>query len=140
MNYSNLTIAIETLEGLTNEEFFFGDTIKTFDEENNLDHVCDVIGWTPIMFPELVKWFTVLEGTFLKYHTVRFKDSLDKSLTHKDIGEKLFGISEEEVVGLFTPNAQYRLPFETKQLSVGAPKEDVIELLKKFVEYKLSEG
>lgn len=83
------------------------------------------IGWTPTVFPKLVKWVPESKGTFLigSHET-----------SYAGVAEKLFGIPISVAIPLFYPNEQHFVDTRLPKCGYKATPKQVAKMLEKFIE------
>jgi hypothetical protein len=131
MNKDKLLKLADFLTNLKPSEFDFSEIVGEFDYDNNCGTVCCAIGWLPVVFPEEAVWVDELSIT----------STLISNNGAFNTTQSIFEITEEESVGLFEPNAQYKL---RDKFNVGvdvfpyldddATHIEVADMIRKFVE------
>lgn len=111
---------IAFLRTLKPAQFDFG----TVAEQRSCATVACAIGWTPAVFPKLVRWDSK-EGVRL------IDESVEVGSDYGVIGSHLFGISEKTSDCLFTPTLQDR--FKLKPLNSYATPQEVAVMLEKWM-------
>lgn len=129
MNKYRLLKLARFLESLEDKAFDFKNVVSK--HENSCGSVCCAIGWTPKVFPELIKWF---------------KDPLDwenklrlemngKVCDYLKAAVDIFGITRDESIMLFSP--MYRLEWWDDRVFSGSVRPYEVALsIRKFVEWK----
>lgn len=125
---SRLLKMIQFLKELPEDKFDFSDVVSKYDDENKCGTVCCAIGWTPIIFPNLVHWnppsdevceLSMTEG--LSYH-------------FSIIAAKLFGLTQTLAEWLFTPFFQPAIHKDLPICEEFSKPSDVASMLEKFIE------
>ena len=112
------------LKTLDNNKFNFYYVITRRNEKYNCGAVCCAIGWTPAIFPNLVKWGTSFSK--LKWKNERILRD------YGDIACELFGIRERLSYPLFRPGGQFEVHGDLEMNKGNSPKQ-VAKMLEKFL-------
>lgn len=122
---------IEFLWQLPAEKFNFRREVEKHDERN-CGTVCCAIGWTPVVFPELVEWHMLN----VSLYTRRKKESIDSP---HGVANGLFGLNENEFDYLFQPTYGEAEPSECP-LGPHITPQQLAAHLESFLSRKLACG
>lgn len=114
------------LEELPEQDFYFGDVVKCGTHECGT--VCCAIGWTPRIFPDLVRWRKECPNGKV--------DGLEMNGVEADydeVAETAFGIPRGMAENLFCPHAQYCVHGSIKNLNSFSSPKDVAAMMRQFL-------
>ena len=149
MNKERLNKLADFLDGLDSDKFDYSNVVTKFDSEQSCGTVscgtvCCAMGWTPLVFPELVHWST--KGDFGITELRHLIDG-EVSTSYSKIGESIFGIDNADVHGLFDPCGQFKIrerydtgddnPFDSQRfpdLGMFAKPKQVAQLIRNYIE------
>jgi hypothetical protein len=135
MNKERLLKLAEFLDGLDDSKFNFAHVVETYNPLNCCGTVCCAMGWTPVVFPDIVKW---CGGDDVYNHNNICLIKGSGSPSYVDVATHLFDIPREDASGLFTPTLQYEIicRYERDLPIVGhdATPDEVADLIRKYVE------
>lgn len=100
--------------------------------------VACAIGWTPLVFPELVKWrrrsLRCSPDNFYGDFNVEYIK--DPSISgYVDVAMKLFNLEHDTALGLFTPGRQkFISDHHLRNVGSGASPKRVAKMLREFLE------
>ena len=112
------------LKVLDRKKFDFGNVVRIWDDKHKCGTVCCAMGWTPAIFPGLVKWKKYSERLIL----IKNGDTLK----YYHAADCLFGIPIDVGRELFRPMGQDEVHEELPVLKKPTPKQ-VTKMLKKFL-------
>jgi hypothetical protein len=126
------------LDKLPSEKFDF--TIAYGKETPSLIKGCGsagcIIGWTPRVFPRLVKYNPIATWQLHRVDPY-FKIGDESKLSYREVGEAVFGLSADHAFNLFTPGTQCY--FYLKNLDHDATPKQAAKLLRNYVKKYMSE-
>jgi hypothetical protein len=126
------------LDKLPSEKFDF--TIAYGKETPSLIKGCGsagcIIGWTPRVFPRLVKYNPIATWQLHRVDPY-FKIGDESKLTYPEVGEAVFGLSIDDAYKLFTPGIQCCL--DLKDLGYNATPKQAAKLLRSYVKKYMDE-
>lgn len=95
--------------------------------------VCCAIGWTPAVFPKLVKWnqITLIESGRAGAFGLDTARGVDQHFSL--VAQDLFGISDDITDDLFAPSMQHRVHESLPSCRLGATPKQVAAMLEKFL-------
>ena len=114
------------LKKLKPEKFNFGSVISKWDRKHECGSVCCAIGWTPVIFPNLIKW----------NHNSLLSLAIKKTGNGRSFGwiaSYLFGIDFRISTSLFSPQDQDDVHENLKRLPEEATPKAVAKMLEKFL-------
>ena len=106
------------LDTLPPEKWDFLHIITRKNPSRTCGTVCCAIGWTPVVFPRLIKWKDLFVRSKRAYEIV------------KEQSQRLFGLSTEQINLLFIPRVSWNS--ESNQLPISATSTDVANHIRKF--------
>jgi hypothetical protein len=127
MNVERLRKLEAFLRELKLEQFDFVNVVSQWDSDD-CGTVCCAMGWTPEVFPELVKWGEVTS-------IINITDDPDaEEDNYKLLAMTIFKISYIHATGLFTPGYQDLLGPNFKPLEGEATPWEVADLINQYIE------
>lgn len=115
INFERLEKLATFLDVLPPKKFWFGTLISDMDSKG-CGTVCCAIGWTPKVFPELVRW-----GSF-------GVETMNGALNFSSVSEFLFGLDTLQTDCLFDPHCPRECP-----LPRTATAKQVAAHIRKFI-------
>ena len=101
MNKERLLKLADFLQELPKDKFDFTSVVEEYDRENECGTLCCAIGWTPAVFPDLVKWL-VPRNRLIR--AVEIADDRGHAVTgYVAVASELFTIPQTHARVLFTP-------------------------------------
>ena len=97
--------------------------------------VCCAIGWTPKIFPKIVKWYRNTPGDPLN---VKIKNTSKHG--YQSVAAHLFGLEYNLAVNLFSPDDHPDEEYGLHNLNENATPKQVASALKKFLKKAKNEG
>lgn len=130
MNKTRLLKLARFLESLPPESFNFSDVVSKSTE--SCGSVCCAIGWTPKVFPKLIKWYR--RASLAKLGLMMGDCDVDYIMA----GKNLFDITFQESRKLFSPS-QTLSWWVGKNIGAAGKPEEVALSIRKFIEWKETE-
>lgn len=126
----------EFLDQLSQSEFYFASVISQMNEETGCGTVCCAIGWTPAVFPDLVRWPTKSE--------IQVDGSAEMFLLDRpgepcftEVAAQIFRMPEHHAEFIFSPG--HYSPADGSELEDTATPQEVAERIRTYVEWRYEE-
>lgn len=130
IRYDRLRKLADFLDTLSPSQFDFNHVRGTYRETDDCGTVGCAIGWTPVVFPRLMKFTEGKQGVV---HRSTGSDDYDI------VGQELFGISLDDAFALFGPMRS--LPWlNNKMVGNDATPKQVAKSIRAFIEWKKAGG
>lgn len=126
LNVKRLEKLINFLDQLVPKKFDFSSVVTEVDSAEECGTVCCAMGWTPVVFPDLVKWCE-------KGYDIELVDSKYSRLGYYYVAHRLFGVSTLTALFLFSPNTQSMIHPSLSSCGRSATPKQVADMLRKFV-------
>lgn len=124
---------IAFLRTLKPKQFNFGDVVSDYKKNGHVcGTVCCAIGWTPAVFPQLVRWFESREHGWAMAR-LSFKAGHTRWVRYDVIANRLFGISEESAASLFHPGRAGRVHESLPAINSFATPKQVAAMLEQYI-------
>lgn len=131
MNIERFQKLISFLDQLDESKFNLNSVVKEYDIDDQghiCGTVCCAIGWTPVIFPELVSWRKIDYPDCPDTLTVLSVDVVG----YIDVAAKLFDIKEMVAIDLFSPG---KTDFDDYHLSRHATPKQLAQRLRNYLKY-----
>lgn len=121
-----LNMLIIFLDELDEERFTLTNSVLLIDD--GCGSICCAIGWTPKIFPDLVRW----TGERSLTHGLALDGN--ESAAYSEVAQELFGIDNWMAIDLFAPDGQVRVHSALPECGAYATPKEVANMLRKFLE------
>lgn len=130
---------IRFLDTLPPEKFnFASDVAKAHTNHTQCATVGCAIGWTPALFPRLVKWKFEGEWTDNTYESILnfsgYTLKGERATSYRKVGNFLFGIGDNGYHSIFYPHEQRGVHPDLPLCDRNATPRDVANMLRKYRE------